>query len=131
GRTAVVSGSGNVAIYAVEKLQQLGATVVACSDSSGNVHDPAGLDLFLPKQVKEVERARIESYAQRRRTARFVPKGNVWEVPCHVAVPSATQNELSGRDAFTLLDNGCIAVAEGANMPCTPDAVRAFSEAKI
>ena len=131
GRTAVVSGAGNVAIYAVEKLQQLGATVVACSDSSGYVHDPDGLDLELLKQVKEVERGRIETYATRRPSARFVPVGSVWEVPCHVAVPSATQNELSGKDAATLLDNGCIAVAEGANMPCTPDAVRAFMDAKI
>jgi glutamate dehydrogenase (NADP+) len=131
GRTAIVSGSGNVAIYAVEKLQQLGATVVACSDSSGFVHDPDGLDVGLLKQVKEVERARIETYAQRRSSARFVPAGNVWEVSCHVAVPSATQNELSGKDAALLLDNGCIAVAEGANMPCTPDAVRTFMDAKI
>ncbi len=131
GRTAIVSGSGNVAIYAVEKLQQLGATVIACSDSSGFVHDPDGLDVDLLKQIKEVERARIDVYAERRHTARFVPKGNVWDVPCHVAVPSATQNELSGKDANRLLDNGCIAVAEGANMPCTPDAVRAFTEAKI
>jgi glutamate dehydrogenase (NADP+) len=131
GRTAVVSGSGNVAIYAVEKLQQLGATVVACSDSSGFVHDPDGLDVDLLKQVKEVERARIETYADRRGSARFVPTRDVWEVPCHVAVPCATQNELSGKDATTLLDNGCIAVAEGANMPCTPDAVKAFTEAEI
>jgi glutamate dehydrogenase (NADP+) len=131
GRTAVVSGSGNVAIYAVEKLQQLGATVVACSDSSGFVHDPAGLDLALLKQIKEVERARLHVYAERRPSARFVPKGVVWEVPCHVAVPSATQNELSGRDAVTLVRNGYIAVVEGANMPCTPDAVAAFTEARI
>jgi glutamate dehydrogenase (NADP+) len=131
GRTAIVSGSGNVAIYAVEKLQQLGATVVACSDSSGFVHDPAGLDLDLLRQIKEVERARIGVYAERRHTARFVSKGNIWEVPCHVAVPSATQNELSGRDAITLLGGGCIAVAEGANMPCTPDAVRTFTEAGV
>jgi glutamate dehydrogenase (NADP+) len=131
GRTAVVSGSGNVAIYAVEKLQQLGARVVACSDSSGMVHDPDGLDLELLKQVKEVERARIDVYAARRSSARYVPRGNPWDVPCDVALPSATQNELSGKDAVTLLKNGCIAVAEGANMPCTPDAVRVFSDAKI
>ncbi|MEX2627790.1 MAG: NADP-specific glutamate dehydrogenase [Ilumatobacteraceae bacterium] len=130
-RTAVVSGSGNVAIYAVEKLQQLGATVVACSDSSGYVHDRDGLDLDLLKQIKEVERARLDVYADHRRSACYVPKGNVWEVPCEVALPSATQNELSGKDATTLLKNGCIAVAEGANMPCTPDAVREFTDAKI
>ena len=131
GRTAIVSGSGNVAIYAVEKLRQLGATVVACSDSSGIVHDPDGLDLDLLKQVKEVERARLDAYADRRPSARYVPKGNIWQVSCDVAVPSATQNELSGKDAVALLENGCIAVAEGANMPCTADAVRVFTDAKI
>jgi glutamate dehydrogenase (NADP+) len=131
GRTAVVSGSGNVAIYAVQKLQQLGATVVACSDSSGFVHDPHGLDLDLLRTIKEVERGRISVYAERRAGAHFVPKGNIWEVPCEVALPCATQNELSGKDAVRLLRNGCVAVAEGANMPCTPDAVRAFTEAKI
>jgi glutamate dehydrogenase (NADP+) len=131
GRTAIVSGSGNVAIYAVEKLQQLGAKVVACSDSSGFVHDADGLDVELLKQVKEVERGRLDAYADRRTSARFALKGNVWQVPCEVAVPSATQNELSGKDAVTLLNNGCIAVAEGANMPCTPDAIRAFTDAKI
>jgi glutamate dehydrogenase (NADP+) len=131
GRTAVVSGSGNVALHGVEKLQQLGATVVACSDSSGYVHDPAGLDLELLEQVKVIERGRVSDYADRRRSARFVARGNVWDVPCHVAVPSATQNELSGHDAARLVRNGCIAVVEGANMPCTPDAVRLFGEAGI
>jgi glutamate dehydrogenase (NADP+) len=131
GRTAIVSGSGNVAIYAVEKLQQLGATVVACSDSSGIVHDLDGLDVDLLKQVKEVERGRLDVYADRRRSARHVSKGNIWQVPCDVAVPSATQNELSGKDAAMLLNNGCIAVAEGANMPCTAEAVQLFTEAKI
>jgi glutamate dehydrogenase (NADP+) len=94
-----VSGSGNVAIYAVEKLQQLGATVVACSDSSGFVHDPAGLDLACCSRSRRSSARDLHVYAERRPSARFVPKGNVWEVPCHVAVPSATQNELSGRDA--------------------------------
>jgi glutamate dehydrogenase (NADP+) len=131
GRTAIVSGSGNVAIYAVEKLRQLGATVVACSDSSGIVHDADGLDVELLKQVKEVERGRLDAYADRRRSARYVAKGNIWEVPCDVAVPSATQNELSGKDAVRLLNNGCIAVAEGANMPCTAEAVQLFTDAKI
>jgi len=131
GRTAIVSGSGNLAIYAVEKLQQLGATVVACSDSSGIVHDVDGLNVELLKQVKEVERGRLDSYADRRPSARFVSKGNIWQVPCEVAIPSATQNELSSKDALALLGNGCIAVAEGANMPCTADAVDVFTEAKI
>ncbi len=131
GRTAVVSGSGNVAVYAVEKLQQLGAKVVACSDSSGYVHDPDGLNLDLLKQIKEVERARIDVYAERRSGARFVADGSIWDVPCDVALPSATQNELTADHAATLVKNGCVAVVEGANMPCTPDAVRIFSEAKV
>ena len=131
GRTAIVSGSGNVAIYAIEKLQALGATVVACSDSSGYVHDPAGIDLALLKQVKEEERGRIGDYAARRNGARMVEHGNVWDVAAEIALPCATQNELSGRDAAHLVRNGCILVAEGANMPCTPEAVRTFIEAGV
>jgi glutamate dehydrogenase (NADP+) len=132
GRDVVVSGSGNVAIYAIEKAQQLGARVVACSDSSGYVHDPAGVDLELLKEVKEIERGRVADYAERRgdRT-RFVAERSVWEVPCHVALPCATQNELTGRDARQLHSGGVIAVAEGANMPCTPDAVRLFHDAGV
>jgi glutamate dehydrogenase (NADP+) len=130
GRTCIVSGSGNVAIYAIEKLQQMGATVVACSDSEGVAHDPQGIDVELLRQVKEVERGRLSDYVARRggTGARHLPGGNVWEIPCDVAVPSATQNELNGKDAKRLADNGCIAVAEGANMPATPDAVRVFTE---
>jgi len=131
GRTCVVSGSGNVAIYAVEKLRQRGAKVVACSDSDGVLHDPDGIDLELLKQIKEVERARLDAYAARRKSARHLPGGNIWAIPCSVAVPSATQNELSGRDARMLIDNGCIAVAEGANMPCTAEAAHAFIEAGV
>jgi glutamate dehydrogenase (NADP+) len=132
GRDVVVSGSGNVAIYAAEKAQQLGARVVACSDSSGYVHDPEGLDLDLLKEVKEVERGRVSDYAERRGgRARFVAGGSVWSVPCHVALPSATQNELDDADARTLVDQGVVAVAEGANMPCTPGAVRLFREAGV
>ena len=131
GRTAVVSGSGNVAIYAIDKLQQFGATVVACSDSTGYVHDPAGIDLELLKQVKEVERGRIADYADRRPGARLATNGSIWEVPCDLALPSATQNEMQGGDAATLVKNGCIAVVEGANMPSTPDAIRVFTEAGV
>jgi glutamate dehydrogenase (NADP+) len=131
GRDVVVSGSGNVAIYAAEKAQQLGACVVACSDTTGYVHDPAGLDLELLKQVKEVERARIDVYAARREGARHVPGRAVWDVPCHVALPCATQNELGEADARTLIDNGVVAVAEGANMPCTPEAVRLLHAAGV
>jgi glutamate dehydrogenase (NADP+) len=128
GRTAVVSGSGNVATFAIEKLQQMGANVVACSDSSGVVHDAAGIDLALLRQVKEIERGRVSDYAARRPGARFIERGDVWAIPCDIALPCATQNELNGKDARTLADNGCLAVAEGANMPCTPEAVEVLKE---
>jgi glutamate dehydrogenase (NADP+) len=131
GKTCIVSGSGNVAIYTVQKLQQLGAKVIACSDSDGVVHDESGLDLALLKQVKEVERTRVSAYAERKKGARHIPNGNIWEVPCDVAFPSATQNEINGKDAATLVKNGCIAVSEGANMPTTPDGIRAFLDAGV
>ena len=132
GKRVVVSGSGNVAIYTIEKVQQLGGRVVACSDSSGYVVDEKGIDLDLLKQVKEVERARIEVYAKRRGgDAIFIPGRSVWEVPCEVAMPSATQNEITGRDAERLVRNGCIAVGEGANMPTTPEGIRIFQDAGV
>ncbi len=131
GKTCVVSGSGNVAIYAIEKLQQLGAKVVACSDSDGVVHDTDGIDLELLKEVKEVERARLTRYAERRDTAEHKQGTSIWTIPCEIALPCATQNELTGRDAEALIRNGCIAVAEGANMPTTPEGVRAFLEAGV
>ena len=132
GSDVVVSGAGNVAIYAVEKIAQLGGRVVAVSDSSGFVHDAAGIDLDLLKEVKEIERERIEVYAQRRgRGATFVADGSVWDVPCRVALPCATQNELTERDALRLIEGGVVAVGEGANMPCTPEAVRAFRAAGV
>ncbi|KAA5832511.1 NADP-specific glutamate dehydrogenase [Saccharopolyspora hirsuta] len=131
GKQVVVSGSGNVAIYTMEKVHQLGGTVVACSDSSGYVHDENGIDVELVKQLKEVERTRIAAYAERRSGAKFVADRSVWEVPCQVAMPSATQNELGADDAATLIANGCIAVGEGANMPTTPEAVRSFQEAGV
>ncbi len=130
-RTCVVSGSGNVAIYAIEKITQLGGRVVACSDSDGVVFDPAGIDIPLLKQVKEVERQRLTEYAEARPGASHQPGGSIWDVPCQVAVPCATQNELSGRDARMLVSNGCVAVAEGANMPCTPEAVRVLASAGV
>ncbi len=95
------------------------------------MHDASGIDLQLLKTVKEVERGRLADYAERRGTARFVPRGNIWDVACDVALPCATQNELSGKDARRLIGNGCIAVAEGANMPCTPEATRAFVDAGV
>lgn len=132
GKDTVVSGSGNVAIYAAEKAMQLGAKVVAMSDSSGYIYDPKGIRIDIIKQLKEVERARISKYAT------LVPGSeyhegskNIWQVPCKVALPCATQNELNAEDAKMLLKNGVIAVCEGANMPCTPEAVEAFIAAGI
>jgi glutamate dehydrogenase (NADP+) len=129
GKRCVVSGSGNVAIYAIEKLHQSGAVVVACSDSGGFVHEPNGIDLELLEQVKLVERGRIAHYADRR-GATF-STGSIWSVPCDLALPCATQNELDDRHARSLIEQGCRTVVEGANMPCTAAAVRAFGEADI
>ena len=123
GRRAVVSGSGNVAIYAIEKVSQLGGTAVTASDSSGYVVDEQGIDVELLKQIKEVERGRISDYAERKPGARFVSGGSVWDVPAELAFPCATQNELDERGARALLDGGVRVVAEGANMPTTPEAV--------
>lgn len=131
GKTVVVSGSGNVAIYAIEKAQKLGAKVVTASDSSGYVYDADGIDLEILKKVKEQERARIVKYAEYKPTAKFVPGKKVWEVPCTVALPCATQNELDLDAAKTLVQNGCIAVAEGANMPSTIEATNYFLENKV
>ncbi len=131
GRRVVVSGSGNVAIYAAAKAAELGAQVVACSDSSGYVVDEAGLDIDLLRRVKEVDRARISAYAEERDGARFVEGGDVWDVACEVALPCATQNELDAAAATTLVENGVLAVAEGANMPCTPDAVDVFQKGGV
>jgi glutamate dehydrogenase (NADP+) len=131
GKTAIVSGSGNVAIYAIEKLQQYGAKVIACSDSNGVIHDPAGIDLSLIKQIKEVERKRISEYVNQRSGATYIAKGNIWDIPCEVALPCATQNELDEASARTLVSNGLIAVSEGANMPSTPAAIRVFQEAGV
>ncbi|MBH0009217.1 NADP-specific glutamate dehydrogenase [Salinibacterium sp. SWN1162] len=131
GKRAIVSGSGNVAIYAIEKLQQLGAKPITASDSGGYIIDEGGIDLELLKQLKEVERARISEYALRRPSARYVTGGSVWDVPGELAFPCATQNELTLTDAHTLLNNGLQLVAEGANMPCTPDAVETFQAADV
>jgi glutamate dehydrogenase (NADP+) len=131
GKRVVVSGSGNVAIYAIEKATQLGGVCVACSDSDGIIVDDAGIDIDLLKQVKEVERGRLSAYAVRRPSARYVDSGPIWKVPCDVALPSATQNELNFADAQALIRNGCKVVAEGANMPTTPEAVRALMDAGV
>ncbi|HEY8494539.1 MAG TPA: NADP-specific glutamate dehydrogenase [Myxococcota bacterium] len=131
GRTCVVSGSGNVAIYAMEKLQALGAKVVACSDSDGAIHHPQGIHVETVKRLKEVERRRIRDYVLEHPDAKYLEHGKVWDIPCEVALPCATENELDEQAARTLLANGCIAVAEGANMPVTPGGVRLFQEAGI
>jgi glutamate dehydrogenase (NADP+) len=131
GRKCVVSGAGNVAIHAIEKLHQLGATVIACSDSDGFVHDPDGVDLDLLKQVKLRKRGRVEDYAKERGPATYIGGSAIWELRCDIAVPAATQNELNGHDAQSLVRQGCIAVVEGANMPCTPDAVRILQDAGV
>ncbi len=122
GKTVVISGSGNVAIYAAQKAQQLGAKVVTVSDSTGWVYDPEGIDVALLKEVKEVKRARLTEYAAARKSAQYHEGRGVWSVKCDVALPCATQNELLIDDAKALVANGCIAVAEGANMPTTIEA---------
>ncbi len=124
GKRVLVSGSGNVAIYAIEKVQELGGRVIACSDSDGFIVDEAGIDLDLIKEIKQERRGRISEYTDQRPGARFVAGEGIWDIPCDIALPCATQNELRGADATALLRGGCRIVAEGANMPTTPDAIR-------
>jgi len=124
GKTVVVSGAGNVAIYAIEKAEQLGAKVVTCTDSTGWIYDPEGIDVALLKEVKEVKRARLTEYAAARPSAVYHEGKGVWTTKCDIACPCATQNELNLDDAKALVANGCFAVAEGANMPTTLDATQ-------
>lgn len=136
GARVLVSGSGNVALYAIQKVEQLGGTVVACSDSSGVVYDADGLDFELLRHIKEVERGRLSDYAARRGAAsEYRPSGDIWALAAStridVAIPCATQNELDGTAAKTLADHGVAAVVEGANMPCTPDAVHILADAGV
>ncbi len=135
GKTVAVSGAGNVAIYAIQKAYQLGGKPVTCSDSTGWIYDPEGIDVDLLKEVKEVKRARLTEYAAARPSAEYHEKKNgehgVWSVKCDIALPCATQNELDENDAKMLIDNGVLAVCEGANMPSTPAAVEAFKKAGI
>ena len=134
GKTVVISGSGNVAQYAAEKVMQLGGKVVTMSDSSGYIYDADGLNedkLAYIMEIKNVKYGRISEYLDRYPEAKFVEGGKPWEVKCDVALPCATQNELDGDAAKQLLGSGCHCVAEGANMPCTPEAVEAFHDAKI
>ena len=132
-KRTVVSGSGNVAIYTMEKILSFGGRIVACSDSNGYIVDESGIDLDLVKEIKEVRRERISEYARLKGSgAHYIESGSIWDVPCDVAMPSATQNEVTGRDARALIkDNRLIAVGEGANMPCTPEAVRIFQQAGV
>ena len=135
GKTVAVSGAGNVAIYAIQKAYQLGGKPVTCSDSTGWIYDPEGIDVDLLKEVKEVKRARLTEYAAARPSAEYHEKKNgehgVWSVKCDIALPCATQNELDENDAKMLIDNGVLAVCEGANMPSTPEAVEAFKKAGV
>jgi glutamate dehydrogenase (NADP+) len=132
GMTVAISGAGNVAIYAAEKVQQLGGKVVTMSDSNGFIYDPDGIKLNTVKQIKEVERKRIKEYVAIHKKARYTDGCNgVWNIKCDIALPCATQNELDEAAAKALVKNGCIAVAEGANMPCTPEAVDVFHAGKV
>jgi len=127
GKKCVVSGSGNVAIYTIQKIHQLGGTCIACSDSNGYIVDEEGLKLDTIRRLKEVERGRIKEYCDAHPNATFAPNWrDIWTVPCDVAMPSATQNEIDADSAQTLVNNGCKAVGEGANMPSTPDAAQIF-----
>ena len=127
-KTVVVSGSGNVAIYAIQKAQQLGAKVVTCCDSTGWIYDPEGIDVAVLKDVKEVKRARLTEYAAQRPSAQYHEGKGVWTVKCDIALPCATQNELNLDDAKTLVNNGCKVVGEGANMPTTLEATTFLQE---
>jgi len=134
GKTAVVSGSGNVAQYASEKITELGGKVVTLSDSSGYIYDADGIDatkLAFVMELKNVKRGRIHEYVEKYPSAKFFKGERPWSVKCDVAYPCATQNELNEAEAKTLIANGCVAVAEGANMPSTPEAISAFQDAKI
>ncbi|MDN5696817.1 MAG: NADP-specific glutamate dehydrogenase, partial [Rubrobacter sp.] len=131
GKTYVVSGAGNVAIYAIEKIQDLGGNVVACSDSGGYVYDEHGIDLHIVKQIKESGDSRIGEYMGALDRAQYYEGGSIWEVPCDIAVPCATQNELDEDAARKLIANGCMSVVEGANMPATPEAAQVFAKAGV
>jgi len=131
GKTVVISGSGNVAIYAAEKAYALGAKPVTLSDSNGYIFDPAGINLEVVKDIKEVRRARISEYVKAVPGSEYHEGRGVWSVPCDIALPCATQNELNAEDAKTLVANGCKYVGEGANMPCTPEATDLFRENRV
>jgi len=138
GKVCIMSGSGNVALHAIEKLQHLGAIPVSCTDSKGTIHDPRGVDLDLLKELKLEKRASLEEYIKSHPDANYIkvedyPEGAhaVWDIPCYAAFPCATQNELTEVDAKSLIANGCVSVTEGANMPSTPEAMETFVNNKI
>ena len=131
GKTVVVSGAGNVATYAIEKAQQLGAKVVTCSDSDGWIYDPKGIDLALLKEIKQVKRQRLTEYAKQRKSAKYTKGKGVWSIPCDIALPCATQNELDLKDAKLLVKNGVQIVAEGANMPTSLEATQYLMKNKV
>ena len=132
GKTVVISGSGNVAIYATQKATQLGAKVVALSDSNGYIYDPNGIDYKVIQEIKEVKRARIKTYLDYVPSAKYTEGcSGIWTIPCDIALPCATQNELDEESAKALIKNGCFAVAEGANMPSTPEAIAQFQKAGV
>ena len=131
GKKVVISGAGNVAIYAAEKAAELGATVITLSDSTGWIHDPAGVDLAAVKEIKEQKRARLSAYQAYRPGAQYHQEGSVWQIPCDIALPCATQNELHLPDAKALVANGVLAVAEGANMPATMEATAYLIENRV
>ena len=134
GKTVAISGSGNVAQFAAQKALQLGAKVVTMSDSNGSIYDPDGIDaekLAYIMELKNIYRGRIREYAEKYPTAQYFPGERPWSVKCDIAMPCATQNELNEDEAKTLVANGCMCVAEGANMPCTPGAIEVFQNAKL
>ena len=132
GKTVVISGSGNVAIFACQKATELGGTVVALSDSNGYIHDPKGIDLDVVKDIKLGHRGRIKEYADRVPGSTYTEGfRGIWTIPCDIALPCATQNEIDGEIAGVIVKNGCLAVAEGANMPCRPEAIQAFQRAGV
>ena len=132
GKKVVISGSGNVATYACQKATQLGATVIAVSDSNGYIYDPKGIDYKIMKEIKEVKRDRIKTYVNYSKTAKYTEGcSGIWTIPCDIALPCATQNELDEKSAKILIKNGVFAVAEGANMPSTPGAIAAFQKAGV
>lgn len=138
GKICTVSGAGNVALHAIEKLYQIGALPVSCSDSSGTIHDPRGVDLELLKKIKLEQRQSLEKYLEAHAEAKYIPVSEypegghaVWDIPCYAAFPCATQNELTEIDAKNLIENGCVSVTEGANMPSTPEAIDILQSHKV